>query len=91
MFFFFKENATMFDENNFVNYKHHKQIRTPIIKGNNALSNCHVVLYNKDLLLYYNAHINNEICCQSMVIKYLFKYFSKGVDRCMMVVQKKSN
>ncbi|KAI9383363.1 hypothetical protein POPTR_013G071501v4 [Populus trichocarpa] len=39
----------------------------------------------------YGAHINVEICCQSMLIKYLFKYVSKEADRCRMVMKKETN
>ena len=74
------KDATVFDENGFVYYKRRMQLMGHVIKIDISLSNCHVVLYNKELLLRYNAHINVEIYCQSMLIKYLFKYVSKGAD-----------
>jgi hypothetical protein len=82
------KDATIFGENGFVYYKRRMQPMGHMVKNGISLSNCHVVPYNKELLLRYNAHINVEICCQSLLIKYLFKYVSKGADRCRMVMKK---
>ncbi|GJW09054.1 DNA helicase [Tanacetum coccineum] len=51
------------------------------IKHQINLDNSYVVPYNHDLLLAFDAHINVEYCRWSMLIKYLFKYISKGTDR----------
>ncbi|CAI0430085.1 unnamed protein product [Linum tenue] len=50
-------------------------------KGNAVLDNRHVVPYNRNLLVMMQAHINVEICHKGGLIKYLFKYLTKGPDR----------
>lgn len=83
--------ATIFYDNGFVYYKRRQQLDNFVLKDGIQLHNNYVVPYNRELLLRYHAHINVEICCQSMLIKYLFKYVSKGSDRCRMAVQKEND
>ena len=83
--------STVFGENGFVFYKRRNFPASFVMKNGIALSNSYVVPYNKELLIRYNAHVNVEICCQSMLIKYLFKYVSKGSDRCRAVIQGQTN
>ncbi|CAL1353730.1 unnamed protein product [Linum trigynum] len=53
-------------------------------KGRTKLDNRFVVPYNRDLLVWLQAHINVEICHKGRLIKYLFKYLTKGHDRSMV-------
>uniref|UniRef100_A0A6N2NFB7 ATP-dependent DNA helicase n=1 Tax=Salix viminalis TaxID=40686 RepID=A0A6N2NFB7_SALVM len=84
-------NSTTLDENGFVYYRR-REFRDNFVQKNGImLFNDSVVPYNKELLMRYNAHINVEICCQSMLIKYLFKYVNKSPDRCRAVLQHDRN
>ncbi|CAN1274367.1 hypothetical protein LINPERPRIM_LOCUS15376 [Linum perenne] len=51
------------------------------IKSGISLDNRYVVPYNRYLIVKYQAHINIEVCHKGQLIKYLFKYITKGPDR----------
>ena len=54
-------------------------------KKNFNLSNQWIVPYNPALLLKYQAYINIEIVHGAEShLKYMFKYFTKGPDRCLV-------
>ena len=74
------EEKTFFDKNGHVHYRRRKN-QHYAIRERVRLDNTHVVPYNRTLCLMFNAHINVEYCGWSMLIKYLFKYISKGTDR----------
>ncbi|GKF25710.1 hypothetical protein Tco_0081604 [Tanacetum coccineum] len=78
---------TFFDDNGHVHYQR-RDTGVSTIKYQARLDNSCVVPYNRDLLLASNAHINFEYCGWSMLIKYLFKYISKGIDRIFARVSK---
>ncbi|XP_071740513.1 uncharacterized protein [Rutidosis leptorrhynchoides] len=71
--------ATYFNNNGCAHYKRRRSSIT-IRKLNTDLDNTYVVPFNRALCLTFHAHINVEYCGWSMVIKYLFKYISKGTD-----------
>ncbi|CAN0875203.1 ATP-dependent DNA helicase pif1 [Linum grandiflorum] len=72
---------TTFDANGHVTYRR-RQTTVVVKKSGTTLDNRYVVPYNRDLLVKYQAHINVEICHKGQLIKYLFKYITKGPDRC---------
>ncbi|KAL3646534.1 hypothetical protein CASFOL_011714 [Castilleja foliolosa] len=74
------ECSSRFDKDGYVHYRRRE---TPhhAIKNGVALDNRFVVPYNQSLCRRFNAHINVEHCGWNMMIKYLFKYISKGADR----------
>ncbi|GKC30422.1 hypothetical protein Tco_1037716 [Tanacetum coccineum] len=74
--------TTLFDTNGHTQYQR-RDTEVHVMKGESKLDNCNVVPYNRALCLAFEAHINVEYCGSSMLIKYLFKYISKGPDRTM--------
>ncbi|GJR12822.1 hypothetical protein Tco_0795474 [Tanacetum coccineum] len=73
---------TFFDINGHTHYRR-RQTEFYFMKGESRLDNCNVVPYNRMLCLVFRARINVEYCGWSMLIKYLFKYISKGPDRIL--------
>nr|GEV81281.1 DNA helicase [Tanacetum cinerariifolium] len=71
---------TFFDENGHVHYQR-RDTSVSATRNEFQLDNSYVVLYNRDLLLEFQAHINVEYCGWSMLINYMFMYISKGTDR----------
>lgn len=77
---------TMFDEYGFPIYKRRKTNHT--IKLRNVdIDNQWVVPYNRNLLVWFQCHINVEVCNEGRCMKYLFKYCLKGSDRATMMVK----
>ena len=79
-------NETIIEENGIINYKR-RNTNYYVEKENIKLDNRFVVLYNIELCLKFCAHINTEICSQSVLIKYLFKYLAKGPDRVRAILE----
>ena len=80
-------NDTFFDDKGRVHYRR-RQTNIFAAKHRMKLDNTYVVPYNRSLCLAFEAHINVEYCGSSMLIKYLFKYISKGTDRIFAHVTK---
>ncbi len=57
-----------------------------IERNGERLDNSFVVPHNRDLIVKYQAHINVEYCCLSIIIKYLFKYVNKWQDKIHAVL-----
>ncbi|KAL7607546.1 hypothetical protein Lser_V15G15147 [Lactuca serriola] len=79
--------STTFDENGYVRYRRRSNI-SHVLHNGIIIDNGYVVPYNKRLCSRFDAHINVEYCRWNMMIKYLFKYISKGVDRVRLTLQK---
>ena len=71
---------TFIDKKGYVHYRRRDSGITTL-RQDVSLNNGHVVPHNRDLCMQFYAHINVEYCEWSMLIKYLFKYISKGTDR----------
>jgi len=85
------KDSIVFCKNRFVYCKRRECHDNFVLNDGIMFCNDYIVLYNKELLMRYNAHTYIEICCQSILIKYLFKYVNKRPDRCCMVLQNESN
>nr|GEU33583.1 putative ribonuclease H-like domain-containing protein [Tanacetum cinerariifolium] len=73
-------NHTFVDENGYVHYRRRESDIYATRRGVD-LDNAYIMPYNLELCLTFHAHINVEYCGWSMLIKYLFKYISKGSDK----------
>ena len=71
---------TFIDNKGYVHYRMRDSGITTM-RQNVSLDNGCVVPHNRSLCMRFYAHINVEYCEWSMLIKYLFKYISKGTDR----------
>ncbi|CAN1778537.1 ATP-dependent DNA helicase PIF1 [Linum perenne] len=72
--------TTTTDQFGYVVYRR-RDLGITATKGGTVLDNRYVVPFNRNLLVLFQAHINVELCHQGRVIKYLFKYLTKGPDR----------
>lgn len=85
------KDSIVFCKNRFVYCKRRECHDNFVLNDGIMFCNDYIVLYNKELLMRYNAHTYIKICCQSILIKYLFKYVNKRPDSCCMVLQNESN
>ncbi|KAL3628077.1 hypothetical protein CASFOL_028179 [Castilleja foliolosa] len=81
------ECSTRFDKEGYVHYRRRDGPHVAVKNGIH-LDNRYVVPYNRDLCAHFNAHINVEHCGWNMMIKYLFKYISKGADRVRFCISR---
>ncbi|KAJ4753717.1 hypothetical protein LUZ62_088122 [Rhynchospora pubera] len=81
---------TLLTHDEFVQYRRRNHGIT-VEKNGSILDNRHVVPHNIKMLLKYDAHINVERCHSSSMVKYLFKYISKGHDRAMVAIQRSTD
>ncbi|CAN0880288.1 ATP-dependent DNA helicase PIF1 [Linum grandiflorum] len=78
---------TTFDEYGYAIYKR-RNTGITVVKSTQALDNGYIVPYNRDLIVKYQAHINVELCHKGQLIRYLFKYITKGPDRSNVVADR---
>ncbi|CAN1306098.1 ATP-dependent DNA helicase PIF1 [Linum perenne] len=75
---------TIFDAENAVSYRR-RDMGVTVDRHGTLLDNQYVVPYNRNLIVKYQAHINAELCHRGRLIKYLFKYVTKGPDRSSVI------
>ncbi|KAL3651616.1 hypothetical protein CASFOL_004618 [Castilleja foliolosa] len=81
------ECSSRFDKDGYVHYRR-RESTNHALKNGIILDNRYVVPYNEALCRRFNAHINVEHCGWNMMIKYLFKYISKGADRVRFCISR---
>lgn len=79
--------STVIDKQGYAHYRRNTLARHTLQNGI-EIDNGYVAPYNKCLCNRFNAHINVEYCGWNMMIKYLFKYVSKGMERAKFVIKK---
>jgi hypothetical protein len=84
------QDETVIDAFGYTLYRRRNNCRF-VLKGGVKLDNRSVVPYNMQLLKKYNAHINVEWCNKTHMIKYLFKYVTKGSDRAKIYFELTAN
>jgi hypothetical protein len=55
--------------------------------GNTVIDNSWVVPHNKCLLKRFNCHLNVEVVSNVAVVRYLYKYITKGPDRARVEIR----
>ena len=78
---------TIVGEDGFVQYRHCPDTGHFVERYGVKLDNEWVVPYNMTLLKRFRAHINAEWCNKTHIIKYLFKYITKGSDCARVVIE----
>ncbi len=51
------------------------------------MNNFWIMFYNLYLIRKYNAHINTKIYASVQIIKYIYKYVFKSVNRTILQIQ----
>ena len=78
---------TIVGEDGFVQYRRRPDTGHFVHRYGVKLDNQWVVPYNMTLLKRFRAHINVEWCNKTHLIKYMFKYITKGPDRAKAVIE----
>lgn len=84
------QQSTIVGEDGFVQYRR-PESGSYVERYGVRLDSGWVVPYNLSLLKRFRAHINVEWCNKTHLIKYLFKYVTKGPDRARAVIESFDN
>ncbi|KAF8118637.1 hypothetical protein N665_0003s0012 [Sinapis alba] len=82
---------TLIDKSGYVLYRRRRDETSYVVKDGAVMNNTSVIPHNIDILKKYEAHINVEWCNCTSVVKYLFKYIAKDVDKATDVLEKRNN